>query len=73
MTLFSLSSLLFTTVLMGLLSAGKTGQAAAQVDADLPRPRMLPRRWSSFLIAMTVVYFFLLLAGLCYAGWFRMA
>lgn len=35
--------------------------------------RALPKRWSSFVIALTVVYFFLLLAGLGYAGWFHVA
>jgi len=33
--------------------------------------RSLPNRWTNLLIVLSVVYCFLLLAGLSYAGWFR--
>ncbi len=36
-----------------------------------PQHRALPKRWSNLLIVLSVVYCFLLLAGLSYAGWFR--
>jgi hypothetical protein len=36
-----------------------------------PHQRALPRRWSNLMIVLSVLYCFLLLAGLSYAGWFR--
>jgi len=58
---------------MALLGAGKAGQVAAEVEVENGRPHTLPKRWSGLVIVMTVVYFCLLLAGLSYAGWFRVA
>jgi hypothetical protein len=59
MTLLFIFTVLIGTVLMAFLAAGKPGRVA--------------KRWSNALIVMTVVYFCLLLAGLSYAGWFRVA
>ena len=73
MTVLSIVSVLFATALMSFLGFSKPGQVAAEVEAENPRPRALPERWSNLLIALTVVFFFLLLAGLSYAGWFRVA
>ena len=75
MTFLSLLSVLFAATMMGYFALGKDGGAAAQVeeiDQDSPRQRPIPRRWSNLLIAMAVVYCFLLLAGLSWAGWFRL-
>ena len=73
MTLLSIVTVLFATALMGYLGLSKPGQVAAEVEVEKPRTRTLPKRWSNIMIVMTVVYFFLLLAGLSYAGWFRVA
>ena len=73
MTLISIFTVLFATAFMGFIGIGKAGQVPQDVEIETPRRRALPRRWSNFLIALTVVYFFLLLAGLSYAGWFRVA
>lgn len=76
MTFLSILSVLFAATIMGYFAMGKAGRAAAQVqqvEQDSPRQRPLPRRWSNLLIAMAVVYCFLLLAGLSWAGWFRLA
>lgn len=73
MTLLSIVSVLLATVVMGFLGAGKAGQAAAEVEVENRRQHALPKRWSNLVIVMTVVYFCLLLAGLSYAGWFRVA
>lgn len=73
MTLLSIVSVLFATVIMAYLGVAKAGQAAAEAEVEKPRPIALPKRWSDLIIMLTVVYFFLLLAGLSYAGWFRVA
>jgi len=41
-------------------------------EANVPQPA-IAKRWSSILIALAVVYCFLLLAGLSWAGWFHVA
>jgi hypothetical protein len=73
MTLLSIVSVLLATVLMGFLGATKSGPVAEEVEVENGRPQVLPKRWSNLVIVMTVVYFCLLLAGLSYAGWFRVA
>lgn len=73
MTLLSIVSVLFATVFMAFLGSGKAGRLAAELEVENPRQRALPKRWSSLVIGMTVLYFFLLLAGLGYAGWFHVA
>ena len=73
MTLFSMLSVLLATVVMGFFGMGASGRTPAEVEVENTRKRTLPKRWSNLVIAMTVVYFFLLLAGLSYAGWFRVA
>jgi hypothetical protein len=50
---------------MGLLGAGKFGRGR--------RPRALQKRWSNLVIVITMLYFSLLLDGLSYAVWFRVA
>ena len=71
MTFLSILTVLLATVVMGFIGLRK--QVPVEAVSENPRKRNLPKRWSNFLIAMTVVYFFLLLAGLGYAGWFRIA
>jgi uncharacterized membrane protein YidH (DUF202 family) len=71
MTLLPIVFVLLATVLMAFLGAGKARQVAAEVEVE--SSRQAPKRWSSLVIVMTVVYFCLLLAGLSYAGWFRVA
>ena len=73
MTLLSIATVLLATVLMAFLAAGKSDRVAAEAEVDNGRPQVLPKRWSNLVIVMTVVYFCLLLAGLSYAGWFRVA
>ena len=48
-------------------------QETSESDAASVTQHAIPRRWSSLLIALAVVYCFLLLAGLSWAGWFRVA
>jgi hypothetical protein len=66
-------SVLFATAAMGFLGTAKAGRAPAEAEAEVQPQRAIPRRWSTLLIAMAVVYCILLLAGLSYAGWFRVA
>ena len=74
MTLISIFSVLFATALMGFIGLGKTDQGSEEsLEIENPRRRALPKRWSNIIIVLTVVYFFMLLAGLSYAGWFRVA
>jgi hypothetical protein len=73
MTLLSIGTVLSATVLMAFLAAGNPGEVAAEVELENRQQKALPKRWSSLVIVMTVVYFCLLLAGLSYAGWFHVA
>jgi len=66
-------SVLFTAALMGYLGTRKAAQRTAESDAaSAPQPA-IAERWSTPLIVLPVVYCFLLLAGLSWAGWFRLA
>ena len=72
MTFLSIVSVLLATFLMGFLGLRKP-RTTAEVERENPQPRALPKRWRTVIIVITVLYFFLLLAGLSYAGWFRVA
>jgi hypothetical protein len=71
MTVLSIVTVLFATAVMGYRGAAKADEPA--VEAEAPHARQLPKAWSTLLIAVTVVYCVLLLAGLSYAGWFHVA
>ena len=73
MTVLTIVTVLFAAGVMGYGVIGKPAASAVESDAEVPRPRALPKSWSSLLIALTVLYCFLVLAGLSYAGWFRVA
>jgi hypothetical protein len=73
MTLLSIVTVVLAAAIMGYLGLGRSSHVTADVEVENPRPVSIPKRWSTLLIAVTVVYFFLLLAGLSYAGWFRVA
>ncbi len=66
-------SVLFATAFMGYLGTAKATPAQAKTDVEASPQRAMPRRWSTLLIFMVVIYCMLLLAGLSYAGWFRVA
>jgi hypothetical protein len=72
-TVLAIFSVLFTAALMGYLGTRKAVQKTAESDfAGVPQPA-IAKRWSTPLIVLAVVYCFLLLAGLSWAGWFRVA
>ena len=64
---------LFTMALIGFLGTRKPARVRADIEPGNSRHHSIPRRWSNLLIVLAVVYCFLLLAGLSYAGWFRVA
>jgi hypothetical protein len=66
-------SVLLTALLMGYPGTPKAAQKTAESDfASGPQPA-IAKHWSTSLIVLAVVYCFLLLAGLSWAGWFRVA
>lgn len=72
-TLLYIASVLFATALMAFLGTRKTTRVAVEIEPRSARQHSIPRRWSNLLIVLTVVYCFLLLAGLSYAGWFHVS
>jgi len=60
------------TTLMCYLKLDRPSHVAAGVEGEKPRQRALPNRWIRVMVVMTVVYLFLLMTGLAYAGWFRL-
>jgi hypothetical protein len=66
-------SVLFAAAVMGYYGTRQAVRETVQSDAARAPQRAIPRRWSTPLIVMAVVYCFLLLAGLSWAGWFRVA
>ena len=66
-------SVLLAAAMMGYVGTRKAAHEAAQSESASIPQRPIPRRWSTLLIVMTVVYCLLLLAGLSWAGWFRVA
>lgn len=69
MILFSIVATLFATDAFGF----SRSTHARRMPAPVKSARRRPARWSNLVIALTVVYCFLLLAGLTYTGWFRLA
>ncbi len=71
--LLPIFSVLFAAALMGYFGTRKAVQETAESDeASVPRPA-IAKRWSTLLIVLAVAYCFLLIAGLSWAGWFRVA
>lgn len=76
MTFFSILTViavLFATAAMSYVATAKASEPAASNETEAPRQRQIPKPWSTLLIAVTVAYCVLMLAGLSYAGWFRVA
>ena len=66
-------SVLFAAALMGYFGTRKAVQESAESEAANVPARAISKRWSTLLIVLAVAYCFLLLAGLGWAGWFRVA
>jgi hypothetical protein len=66
-------SVLFAAAVMGYFGTRQAVRETVQSGAARPPQHAIPRRWSTLLIVMAVVYCFLLLAGLSWAGWFHLA
>ncbi len=69
----SIFSVLLAAAVMGYYGTRKAVHKTTEPDAASVPKRAIPKRWSSLLIVLAVVYCFLLLAGLSWAGWFRVA
>ena len=71
--ILSIFSVLFAAAVMGYFGTRNAVQEISEPDATSALQRAIPKRWSSLLIVLAVVYCFLLLAGRSWAGWFRVA
>jgi hypothetical protein len=64
---------LFAAALMGYFGTRRAVEETVESDeTSVPQPA-IAQRWSTSLIVLAVVYCFLLIAGLSWAGWFRVA
>ena len=66
-------SVLLAAAAMTYFGTRKAVHETVDSEAAKVAQRPIPRRWSTLLIVMAVVYCCLLLAGLSWAGWFRIA
>jgi len=71
--LLTIFTVLLAAAAMTYYGTRKAVHETTQSDAPSVPQRPIPRRWSTLLIVVAVLYCCLMLAGLTWAGWFHVA